>query len=130
MDMVRKLRPVGSAPRKVLIGVPVASPRTMIVFSPQTKNPCGARKGWQPSSRTLQQRCVTSLFLQALMPTNSVTDRQRHQIGMKSCRSFDHIVGAQQEGYNSIPPLAVVFNLCDRRFDTSSGCMTWHLMKK
>jgi hypothetical protein len=49
---------------------------------------------------------------------------------MKSCRSFDHLVGAQQEGYNSIPPLAVVFNLCDRRFDTRSGCMTWHLMKK
>jgi hypothetical protein len=37
---------------------------------------------------------------------------------------------AQQEGYNSVPPLAVVFNLCDRRFDTRSGCMTWHLMKK
>jgi hypothetical protein len=38
MDMVRKLRPVGSAPRKVLIGAPVASPRTMIVFSPETKS--------------------------------------------------------------------------------------------
>src|SRR5580704_16707274 len=38
MDMVRKLRPVGSAPRKVLIGVPVASPRTIIVFSPETKS--------------------------------------------------------------------------------------------
>jgi hypothetical protein len=24
----------------------------------------------------------------------------------------------------------VVFNLCDRRFDTRSGRMTWHLMKK
>ena len=34
------------------------------------------------------------------------------------------------EGYNSIPSLAVVFNLCDRRFDTRSGRMTWHLMKK
>ena len=31
---------------------------------------------------------------------------------------FDHLVGAQQGGYSSIPPLAVVFNLCDRRFDT------------
>jgi hypothetical protein len=31
---------------------------------------------------------------------------------------FDHLVGAQQRGYSSIPPLAVVFNLCDRRFDT------------
>jgi hypothetical protein len=39
--------------------------------------------------------------------------------------SLDHLVGAQQ-----VPPLAVVFNLCDRRFDTRSGCMTWHLMKK
>jgi hypothetical protein len=34
------------------------------------------------------------------------------------------------EGYNSIPSLAVVFGLCDRRFDTRSGRMTWHLMKK
>jgi hypothetical protein len=34
------------------------------------------------------------------------------------------------EGYNSIPSLAVVFNLCDRRFDTRSGRMTWHPMKK
>jgi hypothetical protein len=31
---------------------------------------------------------------------------------------FDHLVGAQQGGYSSIPPLAVVFNLCDRRFYT------------
>ncbi len=31
---------------------------------------------------------------------------------------------------NSIPSLAVVFNLCDRRFDTRSGRATWHLMKK
>ena len=31
---------------------------------------------------------------------------------------FDHLVGAQQGGYSSHPPLAVVFNLCDRRFDT------------
>jgi hypothetical protein len=31
---------------------------------------------------------------------------------------LDHLVGAQQGGYSSIPPLAVVFNLCDRRFDT------------
>jgi hypothetical protein len=44
--------------------------------------------------------------------------------------SFDTFVGAQDEGYNSIPSLAGVFNLCDRRFDTRSGCMTWHLMKK
>jgi len=43
---------------------------------------------------------------------------------------LDHLVGAQQGGYSSIPPLAVVFNLCDRRFDTRSGRMTWHLMKK
>ena len=48
----------------------------------------------------------------------------------ESCRSFDQLVGAQQKGYNSIPPLAVVFDLCDRRFDTRSGCMTWHLMNK
>ena len=34
------------------------------------------------------------------------------------------------EGYNSIPSLAVVFNLCDRRFDTRSGRMTWHPKKK
>ncbi len=34
-------------------------------------------------------------------------------------RLFDHLVGAQQEAYNSVPPLAVVFNLCDRRFDIS-----------
>jgi hypothetical protein len=44
--------------------------------------------------------------------------------------SFDTFVGAQDEGYNSIPSLAGVFNLCDRRFDTRSGRMTWHLMKK
>jgi hypothetical protein len=30
----------------------------------------------------------------------------------------DHLVGAQQGGFSSIPPLAVVFNLCDRRFYT------------
>jgi hypothetical protein len=41
-----------------------------------------------------------------------------------------NLVGAKDEGYNSIPSLAVVFNLCDRRFDTRSGRMTWHLMKK
>src|SRR6266480_1038744 len=29
--------------------------------------------------------------------------------------SFDTFVGAQDEGYNSIPSLAGVFNLCDRR---------------
>jgi hypothetical protein len=44
--------------------------------------------------------------------------------------SFDTFVGAQDEGYNSIPSLAGVFNLCDRRLDTRSGRMTWHLMKK
>jgi hypothetical protein len=49
---------------------------------------------------------------------------------MKSCRSFGHPVGTQQEGYKFIPPLVVIFNLCDRRFATRSGCETWHLMKK
>src|SRR5262249_14909699 len=38
--------------------------------------------------------------------------------------------GTRHSEYNFIPLLAVVFNLCDRRFDTRSGCMTWHLMKK
>ena len=33
-----------------------------------------------------------------VFPTNSIADRQHHQIGMKSCRSFEHLVGAQQEG--------------------------------
>ena len=40
------------------------------------------------------------------------------------------VLGVQQEGYGSIPPLAVAFNLCDRRFAPRSGRMTWHLMKK
>jgi hypothetical protein len=45
-------------------------------------------------------------------------------------RHPDHLVGTQQEGYKFIPPLVVVFNLCDRRFATRSGYETWHLMKK
>ena len=65
-----------------------------------------------------------------VVSTNSAANWQHDQIGMKSCRSLDQFVGAQQKGYNSIPPLAVVFDLCDRRFDTRSGCMTWHLMNK
>jgi hypothetical protein len=51
-----------------------------------------------------------------------------------STRRCDSLAGRDfrkgHEGYNSILSLAVVFNLCDRRFDTRSGRMTWHPMKK
>jgi len=83
---------------------------------------------FEPAVNTSAQPKLT--HVPQVVSTNSAAGWQHHQIGMKFCRSFDQLVGAPQKGYNSIPPLAVVFDLCDRRFDTRSGCMTWHLMNK
>jgi hypothetical protein len=63
-------------------------------------------------------------------PLSANSGQQRTYAPQQTRCLFDHLVGAQQGGYSCIPPLAVVFNLCDRRFDTRSGRMTWHLMKK
>src|SRR6266446_7149044 len=81
-------------------------------------------------SKAAQPAEATHLFMSAVPPiptidSNSSVPVTKSQL-QTSRRSFDHLVGAQHGGYSSIPPLAVVFNLCDRRFDTPQGCMTWH----
>jgi hypothetical protein len=67
----------------------------------------------------------TSITARSVHRDNSRADQCQRQ----TCSSGDP-VGARQQGISSVPPLAVVSNLCDRRFDTCSGSMTWHPMKK
>jgi hypothetical protein len=67
----------------------------------------------------LRHGCFTPetghLLVRLARPKSARSGREQPQRGSPL---FDHLVGAQQGGYSSIPPLAVVFNLCDRRFDT------------
>jgi hypothetical protein len=50
-----------------------------------------------PQTENPHVRSALRIRPQAVFPTNSIADRQDHQIGIKSCRSFDHLVGARQK---------------------------------
>ena len=116
-----------SYPRDVeAAGLPAVSRIARAQTYPGRRCACGPR--WSSSSEQ-----AGLIFWSPAGPHNGLFRASRHsradEYQRRNCNSGDP-VGALRQGISSIPPLAVVSNLCDRRFDTCSGSMTWHPMKK